>query len=187
MKLGTKINNWVENNPYAENIGQAIEGTIGAVGMFTNIAQTAKDAKKTQYDIPSLLTNNPYERPNYNLGAAWAQDSAFDPSEAGKGLIGESVISGVGAGASMGSLGGPWGTAIGAAAGAVTGLVGGIFGKKKAEENAAIAKAREQKELKAAQTEFNVEAEGYDERMDARDRYQKRLQNRQQNIQRMLG
>ena len=187
MKFGAKVNNYFDSNPYAENTGQAIQGVAGAYGMFANIADTAKEAGETQYDTPSLLDNNPYERPTYNLGTSWAQNSAFDPQEAGQGLVGESVLSGVGAGAALGSMGGPWGTAIGAAAGAVTGLVGGLLGRKKARQNATDAKSRELAELNEAQGEFNTSLTEYDERADARDSYNKRLMNRRRRIQTVVG
>lgn len=171
----------------SENIGQAVQGVAGAYGMFANIADTAKAAGEVQYDTPTLMDNNPYERPTYNLGTSWGQNNAFKPEEAGKGLIGQSVMSGAGSGAAIGSLGGPWGTAIGAAAGALTGLVGGLFGRKKARSNAAEAKTRELAQLQETQDEFNTDLTEYDERTDARDSYNKRLTNRRRRIQTVVG
>jgi hypothetical protein len=184
----TAIEGMFDNNPYmAENLGGAVQGAVGAYGMFANIANTAKEAGNVQYDLGGLMDTNPYERPTYDLGNAWAENAAFDPGQAGKGLIGESIMSGIGAGSSIGSVGGPIGTGIGAIAGAVTGLVGGLFGKKKARKNAEEAKARELAELRGVQDEYNVEAQSYDSNMDARDSYNKRLQNRRRNINKVLG
>jgi hypothetical protein len=105
-RANSKVEGMFENNPYMENVGQAAEGAIGLYGMFDNIAQTAKEAGNVQYDLGGgLLDTNPYERPTYDLGNAFAESAAFDPSQVGKGLIGESVMAGIGAGASAGSVG----------------------------------------------------------------------------------
>ena len=181
------VRNYFDTNPYAQNVGQAVQGVAGAVGMFTNIAQTVKEAKSIEYDIPSVMPNNPYEVPEYNLGKAFGQDRNIDPKDSGKGLVGQSIMSGMGAGAAMGSMASPMGSAIGAAAGAVGGAISGLFGKRAARKGAEEAKRRERAKLVDMQADYNTNLTSYDSNMDARDRYNKRLENRQRRITRTIG
>lgn len=182
-----KLRNYFDTNPYAENIGQATMGAVGLYGMYSNISDVIQAQKEYEYNIPTLMSANPYDRPAYSLGGAWQENANFNPEDAGKGLIGQSAISGASSGGAIGSSLGPIGGLVGAGAGAVVGAVSGLFGKKAAVRNARLAKEREYNKLKKAQSEYNVESAQYDATADYRDRYNKRLEDRRRRIQRVLG
>jgi len=182
----SRVKDYFAENPYAQNLGQAVEGVAGLAGMYMNISDTVKQQRETSYDIP-LMESNPYERPSYDLGGAINQHSNWDTSEAGKGLVGQSIGAGAASGAAIGSFFPGLGSVIGAGAGALVGGISGWIGKEKAEREAEDQKAKQGRLLANAQSNYNTEATAYDQNMDARERYHKRLMDRRRKIQRVIG